>query len=101
MIDANKGLSEEFQIEIQNLAYERVRAEIVTAVTKLMREFEMGWEDLARLAFPAGDPSLRGECIRETLHCGTITIEFLNRIAAAFSAEPYIIFRPRFPWTQS
>ena len=92
MIDANRGATEETLRRLQAESYERFRLELFKSVEQLLADFEMTWDDLAGKA-------MTGKQLKEIVGSGNIDLENLNEIAAVFSAEPYVIFKPRLPWT--
>lgn len=99
MTDPNQGDSVEVLEQRKLASYERFRIEIFNTVEKLLEDFEMTWKDLAeKLNWSFGT----GEDIKEFVGGDQLfTLADLNDIAHVFSAEPYIIFRPRKPWTVS
>ena len=104
MIDANRGTSEEALRRLKAASYERFHIELITAIERLLDDFQMTWDDLAvRLC---ADPewvvnTLQGSNLKSYVGGFPLPLNELNAIAHIFSAEPYIIFRPRFPYTQS
>jgi len=103
MIDANKGTSEETLRRLKQASYERFSIELVKAVEKLLEDFEMTWDDLAgELCWDDGNGSyLSGDEIKKEMGLGPMGTDEINAIAHVFSKEPYILFRPRKPYTQS
>jgi len=103
MKDPNRGASEEVLARLKEASYEKLRLEIYRAVEKKLEDFEMTWDDLAnKLAWPDGEGSyISGSVIKMDMADGPIETDELNQIAAVFSAEVYIIFRPRQPYTGS
>jgi hypothetical protein len=95
MIDANKGASEETLRRFKEASYERFRIELIASIERLLDDFEMTWDDLAKKLMWF---SLTGSGVKDRLGGAYIGVEELNEIAHVFSAEPYIIFRPRFPY---
>jgi len=102
MIDANRGATEETLRRLQEESYERFRTELFKSVEQLLTDFEMTWDDLAeKLKWPWLSRSryMTGAEIKQHLGIKPLTTFTLNEIAAVFSAEPYVIFKPRLPWT--
>lgn len=102
MIDPNRGASQSVLDRHREASYERFRIELFEAVKSLLRDFDMTWDDLAdRLAWPSNETYQSGDGVREAIGQQDLSLEELNEIAHVFSAEPYIIFRPRAPWVQT
>lgn len=103
MIDANRGCSVENLQRLKEASYERFRVEFVGAVEMLLEGFEMDWDDLAnKLAWPDEvGMYLNGSEVKRDIGTGLLSAKKMNDIAHVFSMEPYIIFRPRFPFTQN
>lgn len=103
MIDPNRGASGEILTQQKEVSYERLRLQLFEAIEGKLAEFGMTWDDLAdRLRW--GSPNggfLKGRTLRREVGIGPLTSEDINAIAHCFSAEVYIIFRPRFPITQT
>lgn len=97
MIDANKDTSDEVLRRLREGSYERFRLQLFKAVEQLLADFEMTWDDLATV-IGYGTGGFFKNALGTT---NSLTLTDLNEIAAVFSAEPYIIFRPRKPWIQS
>jgi hypothetical protein len=93
MNDPNKGASREVLRRLEEASYENFRMQLLSAIEKLLEDFEMTWGDLGRLA---GDPAL-GD--KQIVGMDDLTMSQINSIASAFSSEPYIIFKARSPWT--
>ena len=97
MIDANRGATEETLRRLQAESYERFRLELFKSVEQLLADFEMTWDDLAHKI----NKNMSGTEVKfyvgGDIH--DIDVRMINEIAAVFSAEPYIIFKPRLPWT--
>ena len=105
MINPNRQTSEEVLRRLKVASYERVRVELKNSVELLMKDFDMTWDDLGQLLgeetrTPGNGPS-RAERTKWSVVQGQITLVELNALAYLFSTEPYIIFRPREPWTQT
>jgi hypothetical protein len=97
MINPNKGASQEVLIRLRTASYERFRLELLRSIEQLLVDFGMTWNELAEAL---GDT----EGVELKQHIGDsnqMDLCDLNDIAHIFSTEPYVIFRPRFPWTQS
>lgn len=106
MINPNKGANKETLRRLKEGSYERVRVELMNSVESKMRDFEMSWDDIGLLLGMTpefiGKLSSPGDVARwEIIYDNQLTLENLNDIAHLFSCEPYIIFRPRDPWTQT
>lgn len=103
MIDANKGVTEDTLRRLKEASYERFRIELIKSIEHLLVEFEMDWDDAAeKLQWVdlEGKP-ISGDAVRLEMGTIPITVKEINDIAHLFSMEPYILFRPRFPYTQS
>jgi hypothetical protein len=97
MIDPTKGASEETLRRLRDESYERFRLQLFKSFEQLLADFEMTWDDLARVSGYG-----TGDFFKNALGTqNSLTLFDLNTLAAIFSAEPYVVFRPRFPWTQS
>lgn len=105
MINPNKGTSDDVLRRLKEESYERMRVELKNSIEVKMRDFGMSWDDVGRLlgmeSKTVGDLELRGAGARKHVIQGPITLFELNALAHIFSCEPYIIFRPRDPWTQT
>lgn len=105
MIDPNKGASQNLLDRLREGSYERFHTQLLEAIETLLNDFEMDWDDLAeKLHWPLSEYRvpiryLTGQEIKQIIG-DDLSSDELNDIAAAFSAEPYIIFRPRFPWIE-
>jgi hypothetical protein len=96
MIDPNQGASQETLDRLREESYERTRLQILQAVEQQLADYGMTWDDLAE-KLKWGDMS--GQEVKAFTGDGLdVGIQGLNEIAAVFSAEVYVIFRPRFPW---
>lgn len=118
-MNPNKGTSDEVLRRLKEESYERLRANIFEAVRKQLDDYGMTWDDLANALCRFRDknricPMWRifdrqllnwrdktGQEVKETIGNGFLTSDMLNEIAHAFSAEVYVIFRPRFPFVNS
>jgi hypothetical protein len=103
MIDPNKGTSQETLDRLRAESCERTRLQILQAVEQQLTDYGMTWDDLAeKLQWQQQDdpcyPILTGNEVKQCIGTGRMEIEDLNQVAAVFSAEVYVIFRPRFPW---
>ena len=103
MINPNRNNSEDVLRRLKDASYERMRVEIKNSIELLMKDFDMTWDDIARLL---GMPKYylgehRADRLKERLIVGQVTLNDLNAMAHIFSTEPYIIFRPRNPWTKT
>lgn len=102
MIDPNRGASRSVLDRHREASYERFRIELFEAVKSLLRDFEMTWDDLAdRLCWNQYGKYFRGDRVRGEIGSGLLSAKELNDIAHVFSAEPYVLFRPRAPWVQT
>jgi len=97
MIEANRGQTEEVLLALKAESYERFRIQVFQGIDMLLKDFEMNWDDLAKKL------GLRrsGESLKHYVGTCSLRVEEINAIAHIFSAEPYLIFRPRFPWTKT
>ncbi len=105
MIDPNRNTSEDVLRRLKEASYERMRVELKCSVELLLRDFDMTWDDLGRLLgeetrTPGNGPS-RADSAKWRIVSGQITLVELNALTHVFSCEPYIIFRPRMPWTKT
>lgn len=104
MKNPNSGESVEVLQRRKKGSYERMRVELLNSVELLLKDFDMTWDDLGRL-LGMKDKEVRGftraEIIKYKIVQGPLTINDLNTLTHIFSCEPYIIFRPRLPWTKS
>jgi hypothetical protein len=112
VIDPNKGTSQPVLDRLRDESYERTRLQIYEAIQKQLDDFEMTWDDLAekldwsvelRTLSPSGQVVqdwviMSGEQVKQRIGCDPISLRNLNQIAHVFSAEAYMIFRPRYPW---
>ena len=107
MKNPNHGESAEVLQRRKEASYERMRVELLCSVGLLLEDFDMTWDDLGRLlgmTYLEPHPSKtmsRAEKIKEKIIQGSLTLANLNELTHIFSCEPYIIFRPRLPWTKS
>ena len=105
MINPNQARSEEVLRRLKEASYERMRVELKCTIELLMKDFDMSWDDLGRLlgeeTRTPGNGLSRAERTKWRVVQGQITLVELNALAHLFSTEPYIIFRPREPWTQT
>lgn len=98
MIDANKGANEETLRRLRDESLERLCLELLKSIEQLLTDFEMTWDDLAE---KLGFSRACGPYVKSMFGGDAMDVCLLNSIAHIFSTEPYIIFRPRFPWTGS
>lgn len=105
MINPNRDTSEDVLRRLKEASYERMRVELKCSIELLMKDFGLSWDELGELhGFgPTGETDLttRADRIKSHLIDGGIFLRELNEIAHIFSCEPYIIFRPREPWTKT
>ena len=95
MIDPNQGASPETLDRLLEESYERTRLQILQAVEQQLTDYGMTWDDLAsKLGWGDTGAGVK-QYVGSWDHVSPID---LNQIAAVFSAEIYVIFRPRFPW---
>ena len=105
MINPNRATSEDVLRRLKEASYERMRVELKCSIELLLKDYDMDWDDLGRLLgeeerTPDNGPS-RAERARWRVVQGQITLVELNALAHIFSTEPYILFRPREPWTKT
>ncbi len=97
MIDANKGTTPNALRSLKQGSEERFRIQLFEAVRMSLYQFKMTWQDLAdRLPIRRSGGSLK-----KYVGQNDLTITEINEIVHVFSAEPYIIFRPRKPYTHT
>ena len=105
MINPNRATSEEVLWRLKEASYERVRVELRCTIELLLKDFDMTWDDLGeRLGFgPTGKTDIQTRADRVRFHVleSGLFLNELNELAHVFSAEPYIIFRPREPWIKT
>lgn len=110
MIDANQGINKDSLRKLTDASYERFRIQVFTAIVMLLADFEMSWDDLAnKLQWKWNSHRMpiryfTGSEVKKALGDNgykDIDLEILNEVASVFSTEPYIIFKPRFPYTQT
>ena len=105
MKNPNQGVSEDVLRRLRDASYERMRIELKCNIESLMEEFGFTWDDIGRLLGMTkkvrGGTKTRADVIRYKVIQGSLTLKDLNMLAHLFSCEPYIIFRPRLPWTKS
>ncbi len=98
MINPNRGTSQDVLERLKTASYERMRVELKVSIELLLKDFDMTWDDLGDL-LGIGRASNRAYQARYNVTLGNMTLNQLNVLAHIFSCEPYIIFRPRMPWT--
>lgn len=107
MINPNRNTSEDVLRSLKEASYERMRIELKCSIELLMRDFDMTWDDIGRLLGIKKKPEhiwwagTRAEKAKHKIVQGSLTLNDLNTLAHLFSTEPYIIFRPRNPWTKT
>lgn len=105
MVNPNRNTSEEVLRRLKEASYERMRVELKCSVELLMKDFDIDWDDLGRLLGfePAGEMDVQTRADRVRFHVldSGLFLSDLNELAHVFSTEPYIIFRPRSPWTKT
>ena len=105
MINPNRATSEEVLRRLREASYERMRVELLNSLELKMRDFSMSWDDLGHLLGwePTGETDIetRADRVRNYVIQGGLFLSELNELAHIFSCEPYIIFRPREPWTKT
>ena len=105
MLNPNKGSTDEVLVRLKEASQERMRAELLVSVRLKMKDFDMSWNDLGKLLgeeerTPGNGPSVVDRAKWKIVQ-GQITLKELNALTHIFSCEPYIIFRPREPWTRT
>uniref|UniRef100_A0A6M3K801 Uncharacterized protein n=1 Tax=viral metagenome TaxID=1070528 RepID=A0A6M3K801_9ZZZZ len=103
MINPNRETSEDVLRRLKEASYERMRIELKNSIEMLMEDFGMTWNDVGRLLGMRGiekNPMWEKYAKQNIIEEG-MTLEELNDIAHIFSCDPYVIFRPRFPWTRT
>ena len=100
MINPNRATSEDVLRRLKEASYERMRNELKCSVELLLKDYDMTWDDLGDLA-GLGRASNRGHQAKYNVAWGNMSLKQLNFLAHIFSCEPYIIFRPREPWTKT
>ena len=100
MINPNQNTSEEVLRRLKEASYERMRVELKCSIELQMKDFDMTWDDLGRL-WGMEETVRRAKRAKHKVIQGSLTLNELNTLAHIFSCEPYIIFRPRMPWTKT
>lgn len=105
MNNPNKGSTGEVLSRLKVASEERMRVELLNSVELKMRDFNMTWDELGKLLgeeerTPGNGPSVADRAKWKVVK-GQITLKELNALTHIFSCEPYIIFRPREPWTRT
>ncbi len=101
MIDPNQGTSPESLERLRQESLERTQIQILQAIEKQLEDYQMTWDDLAdKLQWPSrrDDTHCDGQTVKMLAGEEFLNLYDLNEVASVFSAEVYIIFRPRFPW---
>ncbi|KKM64828.1 hypothetical protein LCGC14_1497370 [marine sediment metagenome] len=105
MINPNRNTSEEVLRRLKEASYERMRVELLNSLVLKMKDFDMSWDDLGHLLGwePTGEMDIetRADRVKNHVIQGGLFLSELNELAHIFSCEPYIIFRPREPWTKT
>ena len=100
MINPNQSTSENVLRRFKEASYERMRVDLKCSIELKLKEFGMTWDDIgASLSVPPNP--LWSNYAKHILIEEEMTLERLNEVAHIFSCEPYIIFRPREPWTKT
>ncbi len=97
MIDANKGTTLDTLRRLKQASEERFRIQLFEAIIMSLDNFKMTWDDLAD-KLPA---KRSGSQLKSYVGHYPLNLTEINEITHVFSAEPYIIFRPRKPYTQT
>ena len=97
MVNPNQTTSEDVLRRLKEASYERMRIELKCSIELLMKDFDMTWDDLAELL----KSEHTGISLKKYVGTAPLPLEELNLLAHIFSCEPYIIFRPREPWTKT
>lgn len=100
MKNPNRNTSEQTLRRFKEASNERMRVELLNSIELCMKEFSMTWDDIGRLV-GMKETKHRAEKIKWKIVQGSLTLNDLNTITHLFSCEPYILFRPRLPWTGS
>jgi len=103
MINPNRQTSEDVLRRLKEASYERMRVELKCSIELLMKDFDMTWDDLGELLGfgPSTEGDTREDRVKWHILQSGLFLSELNTLAHIFSCEPYIIFRPRMPWTQT
>ena len=103
MKNPNRGASKDLLQRYKEASYERMRVELKCSVELLMQDFDITWDDLACMMGMNTwcHEKLRAAVLKQKIIQGELSLNDLNTLAHLFSAEPYIIFRPRLPWIKS
>ncbi len=103
MKNPNHGESVEVLQRRKEASYERMRVELLYSVELLLKDFDMTWDDLGELLGfgPSAEGDTREDRVKWHILQSGLFLSELNSLAHVFSCEPYIIFRPRLPWTKS
>ncbi len=105
MIDPNRDTSEDVLRRLKEASYERMRVELKCSIELLLKDFDMSWDELGELLGfgPTGEMDIetRADRVKSHIVQGGLFLNELNALAHIFSCEPYIIFRPRMPWTKT
>lgn len=104
MTNPNQGASENVLRRLKEASYERMRVELKCSIELKMKEFDMTWDDIGRLLGLEKHgmfSTTRATRAKQLCVQVNISLAVLNEITHIFSCEPYIIFRPREPWTKT
>ena len=107
MINPNKDTSDDVLRRLKEGSYERMRVELKESVEAKLKDYDMTWDDLGRLLGMKERKKVtvmgftRADRIKHRIIQGRLTLNDLNTLAHVFSCEPYLLFRPRSPWTKT
>lgn len=116
MIHPNKNINQEETLRrLQEEGHERLRINLFNAIQMKLNDFEMDWKDFAGMLamHSISDEFLKideetgqfrgmtGEELKAELGDDPLTLEELNMIASCFSCDIQIIFKPRYPYTNT
>lgn len=110
MIDPNRHTTPTVLQRLKEGSEERFRIMLFTTVKRNLDDFNMTWDDLAKKLHWHWNRQttpvryFTGEEVKAAIGghgFKTMNIIDINDITHVFSAEPYIIFRPRKPYTQT
>lgn len=111
MINPNRDTTHTVLQRLKEGSMERFHIQLFEAIRMQLVDFDMTWEDLAdRLQWKKFDgsiysaafgPIMTGVEVKNHIGSRLLDVNEINEIAHVFSAEPYIIIRPRKPYTQT
>lgn len=106
MKNPNQRASKSVLERLKEASNERMRVELKNSIELKMKDYDMTWDDLAQLLGmierkPGYMVVSRADKLKQRIIGGRVTLNDLNTLTHLFSCEAYIIFRPRFPWTNS